>query len=104
MMPALHLPDTVAAAALGRLLTIARSNTGQSYTVANFLLAWWNAKDCGGWNLADLWGVDSAIASDMVAVVGFISRNSEYPDAYGLSGEFEALVAQWRPHLGAGPE
>ena len=104
MMPALHLPDTVAAAALGRLLTIARSNTGQSYTVANFLLAWWNAKDCGGWNLADLWGVDSAIASDMVAVVGFISRNSEYPDAYGLGGECEALVAQWRPHLGAWPK
>lgn len=56
MTPALHLPDTVAAAALGRLLTIARSNTGQSYLVANFLLAWWveprgspeNAKDCGG--------------------------------------------------------
>jgi len=102
--PALHLPDTVAAAALGRLLTIAHSNKGQSYTVANFLLAWWNAKDCGGWNLADLWAVDSAIADDMVAVVGFISRNSEYPDAYGLGGEFVALVDQWRPHLCARPE
>ena len=104
MTPALHLPDTVAAAALGRLLTVAHGNTGQSDTVASFLLAWWNAKDCGGWNLADLWAVDSVIADDMVAVVRFISRNREYPDAYGLGGEFVALVTQWRPHLCAGPK
>jgi hypothetical protein len=34
--------------ALERLLTIAESVTGQSRQCANFLLAWWNARDCGG--------------------------------------------------------
>ena len=53
-----------AIAALDRLVTIAQSDTGQSARVANFLLAWWNAGDCGGVDLTDLWNVDRAIADD----------------------------------------
>jgi hypothetical protein len=42
-------------AALERLIKIADGNSGQCATVADFLLAWWNAQDCGGFNLANLW-------------------------------------------------
>jgi hypothetical protein len=34
-------------AALERLIQIAQRDTGQSRKVANFLLAWWNADECG---------------------------------------------------------
>ena len=48
--------------ALERLIDIARGDTGQSRKVANFLLAWWNAEECGGFDLTDVWGVDKSIA------------------------------------------
>ena len=98
-MSATHLPDVTAAAALRRLLDIASRDTGQCRSAANFLLAWWNAESCGGWDLTELWTVDHAIADDMLLVAAFIARNREYPGSYGLGKEFEALVARWRPHL-----
>lgn len=47
--------------ALLRLLAIAASDTGQSRRVADFLLAWWNSRSCGGFDITTAWGVDSAI-------------------------------------------
>jgi hypothetical protein len=44
----------------------ARGDTGKSRIVASFLLAWWNAAECSGFELADVWAVDTAIAVDMV--------------------------------------
>lgn len=98
-MPATQLPDITATAALRRLLNLARGDTGQCCRVANFLLAWWNATDCGGWDLTELWTVDRAVADDMLLVAAFIAANQEYPNSYGLGAEFEALVTRWRPHL-----
>ena len=78
-----------ALAALDRLLAIARSDTGQSRRVANFLLAWWNAGACGGFDLT---------------VARLIALKHEYPTAYDRGAQFEALVAAWRPHRVAPPE
>jgi hypothetical protein len=86
-------------AALNRLVTIAQSDTGQARRVANFLLAWWNASDCGGFDLTDLWMLDRAIIDDILSVVQLIARRHTYPDAYGLQTPFERLVADWRPRL-----
>jgi hypothetical protein len=49
--------------------------------VADFLLAWHNAAENGGWDPTDLWNVDAAIADDMLAVVRFIRESHSYPDA-----------------------
>lgn len=86
-------------AALGRLVKIAKSDTGQAKRVADFLLAWWNAGSCGGFDLTDLWAVDTAIARDMLAVMFLIARHNNYPDAYGFKPDFERMVAEWRPQL-----
>ncbi len=93
-----------AISALDRLVAIAQSDTGQSRRVANFLLAWWNVGDCGGFDLTDLWMVDRAIADDILTVARLISLRHEYPIAYGLGPQFEQLVADWRPQLLAGPK
>lgn len=85
--------------ALERLIDIARGNTGQSGKVANFLLAWWNAEECGGFDLTDLWGVDVAIAADMVAVFAMLAECRKYPDTLGYGKQFEAIVRASRPAL-----
>jgi hypothetical protein len=84
-------------AALDRLIQIAKGGTGQSRKVANFLLAWWNAEACGGFDLTDLWGVDAPIAADMVAVFAVLALCRHYPDSLGYGKQFEAIVSAWRP-------
>ncbi|WP_445222206.1 hypothetical protein ACKWRH_21360 [Bradyrhizobium sp. Pa8] len=82
--------------ALERLLEIAKSDTGQSKRVANFLLAWWNASRDGGFDLIDLWSVDQEIKDDMVTIFAVVAREWHYPDVWGYGPEFEALVTEWR--------
>ncbi|AYD66113.1 ParB/RepB/Spo0J family partition protein [Achromobacter sp. B7] len=88
-------------AALERLIVIARRDTGQSQRVADFLLAWWNATSCGGFDLADFWSVDAEIADDMLVVIGLIRESRAYPDTLGTPADqaFQELVKLWRPHL-----
>jgi hypothetical protein len=82
--------------ALERLIDIARGDTGQSRKVANFLLAWWNAEECGGFDLTDVWGVDKSIAADMLTVFALVAARRQYPDAMGYGKQFEAIVNVWR--------
>jgi hypothetical protein len=83
-------------AAIERLIRIAQSDTGQSHRVANFLLAWWNAEECGGFDFTDLWNVDTVIADDMVTVFGLLANLNSYPDTLGYGKQFERIVAEWR--------
>jgi hypothetical protein len=86
-------------AALERLLAIAARGTGQSRRVADFLLAWWNAGSCGGFDLTTMWGCDTAIVDDMVIVFDYVGHNSHYPDEIEYGPRFEAVVREWRPEL-----
>jgi hypothetical protein len=70
---------------------------GEHRVVANFLLAWWNASEYGGFDLTDVWVVDSAIAADMLAVFEQLLHCRRYPDSLGYGAEFEAIVQRWRP-------
>ncbi len=93
-----NISRTAVQAALDRLLTVAMSNTGQSRIAANFLLAWWNATDLGGFELADLFAVDRAIASDMAIIFAFLGQQggAVYPDAFDGRAEIVALIRLWR--------
>jgi hypothetical protein len=85
--------------ALERLIGIAQGYTGQSRRVADFLLSWWNASECGAFDITTMWGVDEAIGNDMVTVFGFIARVSQYPDTLGYKEQFQVIVRNWRPEL-----
>lgn len=85
--------------ALERLIRIANGDTGQSRRVADFLLAWWNAGNCGSFDLTELWALDDAITADMTTVFAFIARVSKYPDSLGYEADFKAIVRAWRPEL-----
>ena len=86
-------------AALERLIEVAHRDTGQSRKVANFLLAWWNAQECGGFDPTDLWNVDRSIAEDMLTVFGLLIHCINYPDTLGYGSDFAALIRAWRPAL-----
>ena len=83
--------------ALQRLVQIAKRDTGQSTRVANFLLSWWDAESCGGFDPTDLWTLDEGIVADVFLVLQLISKNrGKHPDKFELSDEFEAIIAQHR--------
>jgi hypothetical protein len=86
-------------AALERLIKIAQADTGQSQLAAEFLLSWWNASSCGGFDLTTLWGVDTEIAADMVTVFALVASCQRYPDDLGYGEEFRRIVHAWRPAL-----
>ncbi len=75
--------DDKTRAAFERLLDLARSDTGQARRAANFILAWWNAESLGGFDIADLFAQDAAIAADMATVFAWIAHrsNAVYPDS-----------------------
>ncbi len=83
--------------ALNRLIEIAQRDTGQCRIVADFLLVWWNADECGGFNLTHVWAVDGAIVDDMAHVFRIICDTSSYPDQLGYKEDFQAILRQWRP-------
>jgi hypothetical protein len=82
--------------ALGRLVAIAQRDTGQSRRVANFLLAWYNAEENGGWDPTDLWGLDAAIAADLLAVLHLLCEEHAYPENLGFGDELKTLWQLWR--------
>ncbi len=66
-------------AALERIIEIAQGDTGQSRRVANFLLAWWNPAQCGGFDLTDIRAVDDAIAADMLTIFALAGGVPQLP-------------------------
>lgn len=89
--------DELTCAAFERLIDLAKSDTGQSRRVANFILAWWNADSLGGFDIADLFALDAAIAADMATVFSWVASrsNAEYPNDY--RSDIDAIIEAWRP-------
>ena len=83
-------------AALERLIRIAQGDSGQCRLVANFLLAWWNAREYGGFDLTELWAVDTAIATDMLTMFAQLRACRSYPDSLGYGPQFQVIVDRWR--------
>lgn len=93
------LPDPVKEA-VDRLLEVASRDTGQSRKCADFLLSWWNAGQCGGWDPVDLWGLDLSLRRDILQVLAYLaSADAYYPDNVGYRPQFDRLVRERRPHL-----
>jgi hypothetical protein len=97
MNPGDYVVSSSERAALKRLLTTATGAEGEP--VANFLLAWWNPKTCGGLAISELWGVNAQTTSDLTAVFSLAIRSMMRPDSLGYEAEFAALIAQRRPNL-----
>jgi hypothetical protein len=95
MMPA----DT--RSAFERLVALAKRETGQARQVTNFIFAWWNAGSLGGFDIADLFGIDEAHALDMALVFSWVAtqQSAVYPTEY--RADIEGLIEEWRPEVWA---
>jgi hypothetical protein len=60
-------------------------------------LAWWNAQECGGFDLTEVWGVDTEIALDMLRVFALVAEHHRYPDNIGYGRQLEAIARDRRP-------
>jgi len=89
-------PPLRAYEALGRLVQVARQDSGKACRVANFLVAWHTAEESGGGDPVDLWSVDAAIADDMLLVLQLIRESHRYPGDLGFQPEVEAIRRIWR--------
>jgi hypothetical protein len=87
-----HDQSIAGLAALARLIEIAQRDTGQSRRVADFLLAWHNAAENGGWDITDLWNVDQSIGDDMFTVLHLIRAEQRYPDDQGFKDEMQCAA------------
>jgi hypothetical protein len=81
---------------VARLMRIAMGDTGQCRRVADFLLAWHNAKENGGWDPTDLWSVDAAIAEDILTALRLLRIENRYPGDLGFQKEIDAIWELWR--------
>nr|WP_093087885.1 hypothetical protein [Sphingobium sp. AP50] len=83
--------------ALARLVDLAGSDTGQAARVARFLMAWWNGPELGDFPIADLFGLDLEVATDIATVVGYLSQHDGalYIDAFGYREAMADIIGRW---------
>lgn len=100
LMPAVNFDDV--GAAIGRLLVIAMpsttgAETGASWRVADFLLAWWNGEDHGDFQIAHFFSLDPETGEDLITIMAYLAQNeATYPDAWGHKADMVALAERWR--------
>ena len=81
---------------VARLIRIAMGSTGQCRRVADFLLAWHNAEENGGWDPTDLWNVDATIADDILTALRLLYVENRYPGDLGFQAEIAQIWELWR--------
>ncbi len=74
------------------LLNVGGRDTGQSARVRNFLLAWWNAEECGGFDFTDLWNMDMEIVESIQRILFILPNYRFYQDKLGFGNRFERLA------------
>ena len=86
-------------AAIGRLVDVARSDTGQARRASSFLLTRWNGDAWAHSPIADLFGVDRASLADMALIFGYLGEHpgAVHADAWGYRDAMADLVELWRP-------
>jgi hypothetical protein len=81
---------------VARLMRVALGDTGQCRRVADFLLAWHNAEENGGWDPTDLWSVDSAIADEILTALRLLLKMNRYSGDLGFQKEIDEIWQLWR--------
>lgn len=67
--------------AIRRLLKLAEQDTGGARVARNFLLAWWDAEGCGGFDLTEFAAAEESVARDMLIVATRLAAGMVYPDS-----------------------
>ncbi|WP_210433212.1 DUF7673 family protein [Vreelandella massiliensis] len=90
--------DPSSKTALEALISVAQTDTGQAKVCADFLLAWHNPDENGGFAITDLWGLDAELADACTKVFQWLCEHSVYPDELGYGDEMKLIWTRWRSH------
>lgn len=91
------IPFDAVHSALDILIPVAKGHTHQSGHVADFLLAWWNADELGGFPVWTLGWVDDELRQAMAVILSFLSQNPiMYADQWGRRNDIEIIIDRWR--------
>ena len=95
-------PNRSREAALRRLIDIAKSDNNEASLVADFLLAWWNAGKCGGFDFTHFWKMQDSTLQDIFGVMILIATAHEHADILdpGLDADFHEVAWLWRAARG----
>ena len=88
--------------AIDLLLETATSHRPDARQAANFLLAWWHAHSCGGFDLQDLRQLGPRSGEQIVEILDLIWDVECGPEHLGRSQDFKDLIAKWRAHSEVG--
>ena len=89
---------------LDRLLNVAvEISTDEARCVADFLLSWYDAATCGGFNLTAAWQCSPSVKHDMVVVFAWVISGGLAPEALGCADRFEMIAKIWRPNRNVQP-
>jgi hypothetical protein len=93
------VPNEKEQAALAFCFRAARGDSGGQRRVRQFLFAWHNAGELGGFDFADLWSLDEKHLDAVLTVTLMIARGQTgyYPHHYGYEADMEALIETYGP-------
>jgi hypothetical protein len=93
------VPNEKESAALAFCFRAARGDSGGQRRVRQFLFAWHNARELGGFDFADLWSLDEKHLDAVLTVTLMIARGQTgyYPHHYGYEADMEALIETYGP-------
>jgi hypothetical protein len=93
------VPNEKEQAALAFCFRAAAGDSGGQRRVRQFLFAWHNAGELGGFDFADLWSLDEKHLDAVLTVALMIARGPTgyYPHHYGYESDMEALIESYGP-------
>lgn len=87
----IRLDDTTRRS-LDHLLGMAKGNTPQAERAGRFLLAWYDADGCGGFDLTDLWEMDNATLRACTVVFLWVASHRATPADVGFTADLNAVL------------
>jgi hypothetical protein len=93
------VPNEKEQAALAFCFRAASGDSGGQRRVRQFLFAWHNATELGGFDFADLWSLDERHLDAVLTLIKMIARGETgyYPHHYGYEADMEALIETYGP-------
>jgi hypothetical protein len=93
------VPNEKEQAALAFCFRAAAGDSGGQRRVRQFLFAWHNATELGGFDFADLWSLDERHLAAVLTLINMIARGEtgHYPHHYGYEADMEALIETYGP-------
>lgn len=93
------VPNEKEQAALAFCFRAAAGDSGGQRRVRQFLFAWHNAGELGGFDFADLWSLDEKHLDAVLTLIRMIARGQTgyYPHHYGYEADMEALIETYGP-------